>query len=89
MNENPASHSSVFETNDSLEAVSVFRGWKNIFFGILLACLLLTQAAFWLVNLKIVEVPAVSEPVAGSPGTVAAPGASPGRSRAPGRARGR
>lgn len=78
MNENPVSQGNVIDTNDSLEAVSVFRGWKNIFFGILLACLLLTQAAFWLVNLKIVGVPAVSEPVAGSPETVTAPGATTG-----------
>jgi hypothetical protein len=77
MNENPASHSSVFETNDSLEAVSVFRTWKNIFFGILLVCLLLTQVAFWLINLKIVTAPAVSNTAVSSPAAVAAPGVTP------------
>jgi hypothetical protein len=76
MNENPVSQSNVIDTNDSLEAVSVFRGWKNVFFAILLACLLLTQAAFWLVNLNIVGVPAVSGPIAGSPETVTTPGAN-------------
>jgi len=72
MNENPASPSGMVETNDSLEAVSVFRGWKNVFFGIALACLLLTQAAFWMINLKIVEAPAASQPAVGGPeaGTV-------------------
>jgi hypothetical protein len=55
----------MLDTNDSLEAVSVFRGWKNVFFGLVLACLLLTQIAFWLINLQIVEPPA-SEPVAGA-----------------------
>lgn len=74
MNENPVSQGNAIDTNDSLEAVSVFRGWKNVFFVILLACLLLTQAAFWLVNLNIVGVPAVSGPAAGSPEAVATPG---------------
>ncbi len=73
MNENPASHSSVFETNDSLEAVSVFRTWKNVFFGVLVVCLLLTQVAFWLINLKIVTAPAVSPTVVGGPAAVTTP----------------
>ncbi|MCX5646382.1 MAG: hypothetical protein NTZ17_17130 [Phycisphaerae bacterium] len=77
MNENPVSQGNVIDTNDSLEAVSVFRGWKNVFFGILLGCLLLTQAAFWLINLNIVGVPAVSGPAADSPGAVTTPGATP------------
>jgi hypothetical protein len=77
MNENPVTQGNVIDTNDSLEAVSVFRGWKNVFFGVLLACLLLTQAAFWLINLNIVGVPVVSGPAAGSPGTVTTPGATP------------
>jgi flagellar biosynthesis protein FliQ len=77
MNENPLDQGHMVDTNDSLEAVSVFRGWKNVFFGILVACLLLTQAAFWLINLKIVSMPAVSEPAAGSPGAVTTPGTAP------------
>jgi hypothetical protein len=77
MNENPVSQGNVIDTNDSLEAVSVFRGWKNVFFAILLACLLLTQAAFWLINLNIVGVPAVSGPAAVSPEAVTTPGATP------------
>jgi len=77
MNENPVSQGNVIDTNDSLEAVSVFRGWKNVFFGLLLSCLLLTQVAFWLINLNIIGVPAVSGPAVGSPGTVTTPGATP------------
>ena len=43
------------ETTDCLEAVSVFRGWKNFFFVVLLIALLLTQVAFWVINLGIAE----------------------------------
>ena len=60
MNGTPDNQSNMIETSDSLEAVGVFRGWKNVFFAIVLACLLLTQAAFWLVNLKIVKAPAAA-----------------------------
>jgi hypothetical protein len=77
MNESPVSQGNMVDTNDSLEAVGVFRGWKNVFFGILLGCLLLTQAAFWLINLNIVAMPAVPDPVAGSPGAVTTPGSAP------------
>ena len=48
------------ETTDCLEAVSVFRGWKNFFFLVVLISLLLMQAAFWAVNLRIVEPSAAS-----------------------------
>jgi len=77
MNENPLSRGNMIDTNDSLEAVSVFRGWKNIFFGILVGCLLLTQAAFWLINLKIVVAPGVPEPAPASPGAMTAPAGKP------------
>ena len=76
MNENSAGHSSLVETNDSLEAVSVFRGWKNIFFAILLISLLLSQAAFWLVNLKVVEASPAETAAAGSPAAVVTPAAT-------------
>jgi hypothetical protein len=36
----------------------VFRGWKNFFFLRGVICLLLAQACFWLVNLRLVEIPA-------------------------------
>ena len=46
---------SLLDTTDSLEAVGVFRGWKNLMFLIIFLCLLLTQGAFWLVNMGLVE----------------------------------
>jgi hypothetical protein len=75
MNENPLSQAHVMDTNDSLEAANVFRTWKNIFFGVVVSCLLLTQAAFWLINLKFVGVPAAAPAAAGSPEAV--PAAAP------------
>jgi hypothetical protein len=77
MNESPVSHDNTIETNDSLDAVSVFRGWKNVFFGIVLACLVLTQVGFWMINLKIVALPAASESAAVGSGAVAAPAGKP------------
>lgn len=50
MNENQAGPSSLLDTTDCLEAIGVFRGWKNFFFIIVVLCLLLLQASFWLVN---------------------------------------
>jgi hypothetical protein len=67
MNEGPVNQGAMVETTDSLEAVGVFRRWKNIFFAIVLICLLLTQAAFWLIDLKLVKT--------GGAATVAAPSA--------------
>ena len=75
MNEGPVNQGAMVETTDSLEAVGVFRRWKNIFFVIVLICLLLTQAAFWLVDLKLVKTDgtaAVSPAVAATPSTAAA-----------------
>ena len=55
MNDIPVNPNNMVETSDSLEAVGVFRAWKNVFFVIVLICLLLTQAAFWAVDLGFVE----------------------------------
>lgn len=64
MNEGPVNQSHMIETTDCLEAVGVFRGWKNFFFLLVVICLLLTQVCFWLVNLKLVEIPAApAEPL--------------------------
>lgn len=75
MNGMPDNPNNMIDTSDSLEAVGVFRGWKNVFFAIVLACLLLTQVAFWLINLKIVEAPAAAGTGESSvaPTTVATP----------------
>lgn len=56
MNEGSANQGNMIETTDCLEAVGVFRGWKNFFFLIAFICLLLAQAAFWLADLGIVEI---------------------------------
>jgi hypothetical protein len=40
----------LIDTTDCLEAISVFRGWKNFLFIVIMLCLLLLQASFWLVN---------------------------------------
>jgi hypothetical protein len=58
MNEGPVNQSHMIETTDCLEAVGVFRGWKNFFFLLVVVCLVLSQACFWLVNLRLVAVPA-------------------------------
>ena len=64
MNEGPVNQSHMIETTDCLEAVGVFRGWKNFFFLLVVICLVLTQACFWLVNLGLVAIPAPAvEPI--------------------------
>jgi len=50
MNENQAGPGSLLDTTDCLEAIGVFRGWKNFFFVIVVLCLLLLQISFWIVN---------------------------------------
>lgn len=46
----------IVDTSDCLEAVDVFRGWKNFLFVIVLVALLLLQAAFWLVDIGYVKI---------------------------------
>jgi len=50
MNENQVGPNSLLDTTDCLEAVGVFRGWKNFFFIIIVLCLLVLQICFWVVN---------------------------------------
>lgn len=50
MNEEQAEQKDLLDTTDCLEAVGVFRGWKNFLFVIVICCLLLLQVSFWLVN---------------------------------------
>jgi len=50
MNENQAKPSNLLDTTDCLEAIGVFRGWKNALFIIAILCLLLLQLSFWLVD---------------------------------------
>jgi len=42
--------------SDCLKAVGVFRRWKNLLFLVMLLCLLLNQASFWLVSTGQVEI---------------------------------
>ena len=49
--------SNLLDTTDCLEAVGVFKGWKNFLFVILLICILLLQACFWLVELDVISIP--------------------------------
>jgi hypothetical protein len=73
MNEGPASQSHMIETTDCLEAVGVFRGWKNFFFLMVVICLVLAQVSFWLVDLKIVAIPTDPAESLVAPEAVAAP----------------
>jgi len=50
MNENQAGPGGLLDTTDCLEAIGVFRGWKNFFFIMVVLCLLLLQISFWIVN---------------------------------------
>lgn len=50
----------LIDTTDCLEAISVFRGWKNFLFIVVILCLLLLQASFWLVNTGYVSTEQVS-----------------------------
>lgn len=60
MNDIPVHSRDRVETSDSLEAVGVFRAWKNIFFVIVLICLILSQAGFWAVDQEFVALPGMA-----------------------------
>jgi hypothetical protein len=62
MNENQNTSGNLLDTTDCLEAVGVFKGWKNFFFIILVLCIAILQACFWLVDLGMIPItPAGSE----------------------------
>ena len=50
MNEGRTNTKDLLDTTDCLEAVGVFRGWKNFLFVIVICCLLLLQTSFWLID---------------------------------------
>ena len=66
--------SNLVDTTDCLEAIGVFRGWKNFLFVIVALCLLLLQISFWLVNTECVK--AKNETETALPATVSAPAPS-------------
>lgn len=57
MNENTSGSGNLLDTTDCLEAVGVFRGWKNFFFIIIFLSILLLQACFWLSDLGMIPMP--------------------------------
>ena len=63
MDENQNNTSNLIDTTDCLEAVGVFRGWKNLLFIITLLCLLLLQVSFWVLDSGLVK----DDPVAEAP----------------------
>lgn len=40
----------LIDTTDSLEAIGVFRGWKNFLFVLVIICMILLQVSFWFVK---------------------------------------
>ncbi|MHC4751762.1 MAG: hypothetical protein ACYTFW_18040 [Planctomycetota bacterium] len=56
MNENQVSPNNLLDTTDCLEAVGVFKGWKNFFFVIIVLCLLLLQMFFLLVDTGTIKI---------------------------------
>ncbi len=66
MNENTSGTGNLLDTTDCLEAVGVFRGWKNFFFIIIFFCILLLQACFWLSDLGMIEMPQQADVELGS-----------------------
>lgn len=50
MEENRNDPKNLIDTTDNLEAIAVMRSMKNIFFIIVIVCLVLMQAIFWTIN---------------------------------------
>ena len=61
MNDSQVSPNNLLDATDCLEAIGVFRGWKNFLFAIIILSLLLTQACFWLVNTGYIKTTAESD----------------------------
>jgi len=73
MNQGQTSPKAALDTTDCLEAVGVFRGWKNFLFVVLLLALLLLQLSFWTINLGHTEQPGPeqAETASGQSGLIA------------------
>ncbi|MFC1634070.1 hypothetical protein ACFL5Z_04455 [Planctomycetota bacterium] len=72
MSEIQSGSNDLLDTTDCLEAVGVFKGWKNFFFVILFICLLLQQASFWVVDRGCISISGKAE-AQGEAGTVLEP----------------
>jgi hypothetical protein len=57
-------HKDLVDTTDCLEAVSVFRCWKNLFFVVLLVAMLLLGLCFWIMDLGLVSAEGKAQPAA-------------------------
>jgi hypothetical protein len=64
MSEMQSGSKDLLDTTDCLEAVGVFKGWKNFFFIITVLCLALQQASFWIVDRGCVAVPGQTDTTA-------------------------
>jgi hypothetical protein len=64
MNDIQAGPNDLLDATDSLEAVGVFKGWKNFFFIIIVLCLVLLQVSFWLVDRGYIQVSPSAEAAA-------------------------
>jgi hypothetical protein len=51
-----AGSNGLWDTGDCLDAVGVFKGWKNFLFFTLVVCLLLLQASFYLVDRDYIKI---------------------------------
>jgi hypothetical protein len=49
-------------TTDCLEAISVFKGWKNFLFVVTVICLILLQVCFWLIDANVINSQDVNTP---------------------------
>jgi hypothetical protein len=49
-------------TTDCLEAISVFKGWKNFLFVLAVICLVLLQICFWLVDTNVITLKDANQP---------------------------
>ena len=66
MSEIQSGSKDLLDTTDCLEAVGVFKGWKNFFFIIMIFCLLLQQASFWVVDRGYIAVSSKTDSQAGT-----------------------
>lgn len=72
MTESQSGSKDLLDTSDYLEAIGVFKGWKNLFFVLTVLCLLLLQASFWVVDRGYIPISDEADDSAGT-GTALAP----------------
>lgn len=70
MNDIQSGSKDLLDTTDCLEAVGVFKGWKNFFFVIMVLCLLLQQASFWVVDRGCVAISSEADSQGGAGGAL-------------------